>query len=465
MIENPLLWAPSAWISSKWQEAVLLEAGPDGLWSRVESDVSEPPPRAQRLAGPALPGLVNGHSHAFQRAFAGLAERREREADDFWGWREQMYRVAQRVEPTHLQAIAAQLYVELLQVGYTHVCEFHYLHHRRDGSLHQDPLEMSWALALAAAEAGVHLTLLPVLYERGGFDEPTLTSEQLRFRAGADQVWAMQSAIASRRPAGVRAGLAIHSLRAAAPDSITRLRSLAEHFTGPIHIHVAEQAREVDQCVASLGVRPIEWLVQQCNGLDSRWQLVHATHASTAEIELVAPSGAGVVLCPTTEANLGDGLPDLSAWLAAGIPISIGSDSHVSRSWREELRWLEYGQRLLKQQRNISAAPEQGLPSSAARLFERALQGGASAAGFSRWGFQVGSRADLLVIDPSETSLLGVPRPMLLDALVFSSPGRPWRDVMVAGRWQIRNYEHPVAPQVAARFEQAMEQLWREPSA
>src|SRR6266404_1607809 len=398
-----MLWAPIAWLSGNWQQAVLLEAGADGLWSHVTTGVSEPPPQVQRLAGPALPGLVNAHSHAFQRAFAGLAERREGEVDDFWGWREQLYRVAGRLEPPQLQAIAAQLYIELLRVGYTHVCEFHYLQHRRDGSLYQDPLEMSWALALAAAETGMQLTLLPVLYE------------------------------------------------------------LAGHFTGPIHIHVAEQAREVEQCIGALGARPIEWLARQGGGLDSRWHLVHATHASPAEIELVASSGAGVVLCPTTEANLGDGIADLPAWLATAVPISIGSDSQVTRAWREELRWLEYGQRLVKQQRNVAAAPALGQPSTAARLFERVLQGGASAAGFARWGFQVGARADLLVVDRTDSSLLGVPDSLLLDALVFSSPGRQLRDVMVAGRWQIKDHEHLHAMQVATRFEHAMVQLWREP--
>ncbi|HEX4583852.1 MAG TPA: formimidoylglutamate deiminase [Burkholderiaceae bacterium] len=464
MVENTLLWAPSAWLNGGWQSAVLLEAGADGLWSRIVPEVSEPPPRAQRLVGPALPGLVNGHSHAFQRAFAGLAERREHETDDFWSWRESLYRIARRVEPPQLQAIAAQLYIELLRVGYTHVCEFHYLQHRPDGSLYQDPLEMSWALAVGGAEAGMPLTLLPVLYERAGFDQSALAPGQRRFRAGAEQVWAMQAAIASRRPAGVRAGLAIHSLRAATGDSIARLRELAEHFDGPIHIHVAEQAREVDECVAALGARPIQWLSQQGGGLDPRWQLVHATHASPAEIELVARNGAGVVLCPTTEANLGDGFADVPAWLAAGVPISIGSDSHVTRTWREELRWLEYGQRLLKQQRNIGAAPTQGQPSTAGRLLERVLHGGAAAAGFSRWGFQVGARADLLVVDRTDSSLLGVPDPLLLDVLVFSSPGRPLRDVMVAGRWQIKDHEHLAAVHVAARFEQAMDQLWREPA-
>ena len=197
---NTVLWAPGAWVGGSWRRSVLLEAGADGLWSRVLAD-TEPPPQAQRLAGPALPGLVNGHSHAFQRAFAGLAERRERDVDDFWSWREHLYRIALRIEPAQMQAIAAQLYVELLRVGYTHVCEFHYLQHKPDGSLYQDPLEMSWALAVASAEAGLPLTLLPVLYERAGFDQSAPTPAQRRFRADADQVWAMQVAIASRRVA------------------------------------------------------------------------------------------------------------------------------------------------------------------------------------------------------------------------------------------------------------------------
>jgi formimidoylglutamate deiminase len=462
MTERALLWAPSAWLPGGWQHAVLLEAGVDGDWSRITPGVSAPPTQAQRLAGPALPGLVNGHSHAFQRAFAGLAEHRDSEVDDFWSWRELLYRVALRITPAQLQAIAAQLYIELLRGGYTHVCEFHYLQHREDGTAYDDPLAMSRALASAATEAGLHLTLLPVLYERAGFDEAGLRPEQRRFRADVDQVLAMQAVIGSEFGADVKAGLAVHSLRAAAPAAIARLRVMAEHFGGPIHIHVAEQAAEVEQCLASIGARPIEWLARYGGGLDRRWQLVHATHATAVEIDLVAHSGAGIILCPATEANLGDGLPDLPGWLAAGVPMSIGSDSQVTRSWREELRWLEYGQRLTRRQRNVSAAPAQGEPSTAARLFTRVLQGGGAAAGFERWGLAPGARADLLVVDRSDASLLGVPDAHLLDALVFSSPGRPWRDVMVAGRWQVTNHTHPAATRVAARFEEAMHELWGE---
>jgi formimidoylglutamate deiminase len=460
MPDAPLLWAPSAWLPGGWQPAVLLEVGADGSWSNVAAGVAAPPPQAQRLAGPALPGLVNAHSHAFQRAFAGLAERHEvdrgHETDDFWSWRDRMYQVASRIEPELLQAIAAQLYIELLRGGYTHVCEFHYVQHRPDGSLYPDPLVMSWALAAAGAEAGLPITLLPALYERAGFGQAELEPAQRRFRADAQQVWAMHAAISTHHSPGVRAGLAIHSLRAAAPASIARLRQLAEHFDGPIHIHVAEQADEVSQCRAALGAPPIEWLSQ--GGLDRRWQLVHATHATAAEIELAARSGAGVVLCPSTEANLGDGPCDLPGWLDSGAPISIGSDSQVTRSWREEVRWLEYGQRLVRRRRNVSAGRNE--PSSAGRLFARLIAGSAAAAGFARWGLQPGARADLLVVDRSDSSLLGLSEAQLLDALVFSSPGRPWRDVMVAGRWQVRDHVHPAAGRVAERFGRAMGELW-----
>jgi len=309
MPASALLWASQAWLPGGWQQGVLLEAGADGLWSHVATGVSTPPERAQRLAGPALPGLVNAHSHAFQRAFAGLTERRERDSDDFWGWRERLYRIALRIEPAQMQAIATQLYIELMRGGYTHVCEFHYLQHRPDGSTYQDPREMSWALAAACAETGMQLTLLPTLYERSGFELSALAPAQRRFRADADQAWAMQAAIAARHAPGVRAGLAIHSLRAASPASIARLRELAAHFDGPIHIHMAEQSREVDQCLSVLGARPIEWLASQPGGLDRRWQLVHATHATPAEIELVAASGAGVVLCPSTGRTWATGCP------------------------------------------------------------------------------------------------------------------------------------------------------------
>ena len=453
-------WAPRAWLPGGWAEGVLLQADARGHWSAITPGVPTPPEGAQCLSGPVLPGLVNAHSHAFQRAFAGLAERREADADDFWGWRDRMYQVALRITPAQLQAIAAHLYIELLRGGYTQVCDFHYLQHDEQGRPYaDDPLAMSWALADAAATAGIGLTVLPVLYERAGFTQPTLRPDQRRFATTADSVWqACRRIGAAGRPL-VNAGVALHSLRAAAPESIHRLRQLTEGFVGPVHIHVAEQTAEVDDCLRATGQRPIEWLAAQ-GLLDARWQLVHATHTVPAEIDAVARSGAAAVICPSTEANLGDGLCDLPRWLASGAPLALGSDSHVTRAWREELRLLEYGQRLALRQRNVSAAPAEGQPATAQRLWQRMQAGSGAAAGLGSWGLQAGARADLLVVDEADAALRGIPPGYLLDALVFSSPGRPWRSVMVAGQWVVQAHRHPQAEAVADRFAEVMAQLW-----
>jgi formimidoylglutamate deiminase len=452
------LWAPRAFLPDGWRENVLLRIGGDGRWSEVTAGIAPPAAGVTILECALLPPLVDAHSHAFQRAFAGLAERRESASDDFWSWRDRMYDVALRITPDELRAVAAQLYLELLRGGYTQVCEFHYLHHDRDGAPYADPHAMSWALADAAAQAGIGLTILPVLYERAGFAQPALRDDQRRFALSAQGVFRAQSAVAASRRAHVAAGIAIHSLRAAGPQAIAALRRLAESFDGPIHIHVAEQPAEVEDCVAATGARPIEWLARE-RLLDRRWQLVHATHATRQEIEAVAAGGAGLVVCPTTEANLGDGLLDLPAWLDAGVPVAIGSDSHVTRDWREELRWLEYGQRLTLRRRNVAASPQTDRPSTAENLFAAAIHGGGAAAGEPSWGFVAGARADALVVDPREEALLGIPVERLLDALVFSSPGRPWRDIMVGGSWVVRDRAHANASAIARRCEDAMRSL------
>jgi formimidoylglutamate deiminase len=461
-------WAPAAWITGGWRQSVVLETSADGHWSHIAAGVPAPHD-AEKLAGPVLPGLVDAHSHAFQRAFAGLAEHRDGGEDDFWSWRDRMYRVANAVTPESLRAIAAHLFVELLRGGYTQVCEFHYLQHQPDGTPYDDPLALSMALADAAADAGIGLTLLPVLYERAGFTAPSLRPDQRRFHAGAHDVWQRSRAFDARVAAAGRAsmvplnaGLAIHSLRAAAAGSIAQLRQLAHEFDGPIHVHVSEQRVELRDCVAATGLTPVAWLASQ-GWLDARWQLVHATHADAGEIAATAASGAGVVICPCTEGNLGDGFTDVPAWLAAAVDLAIGSDSNVTRSWREELRWMEYGQRLRLERRNVCAQPQRAQPDTAASLFERARAGGGRAAGHASWGLAVGARADLLVIDPDDASLIGLPPARWLDALVFSSPGQPWRDVMVAGRWALRRHHHAQLDQISARFAKAMGELWGEP--
>ncbi|MFM2274320.1 MAG: hypothetical protein RL211_192 [Pseudomonadota bacterium] len=458
-MNHHLLWAPHAWIDGQWQRGVCMGVDAQGLWTDITANIHTPPAGATVLPGPVLPGLVNAHSHAFQRAFAGLSERRESESDDFWSWRDRMYGVALRITPAQMHAVAAQLYVEMLKGGYTQVCEFHYLHHTEGGSPYEDPVTMSWALADAAEEAGLGLTLLPVLYERAGFAKPTLRDDQRRFSGTPEFIHRLYRSAQSSGRAKVNAGVAIHSLRAASCESIAALMKRVGDDDVPIHIHVAEQMQEVSDCLAATGARPIEWLCREL-APDHRWQLVHATHATAAEINSVARAGAGMVICPSTEGNLGDGLADLPAWLAAQVPMAIGSDSHVSRSWAEELRWLEYGQRLNLQRRNVAAAPGLGQPSTAARLFEAALDGGRRAAGVKKWGLTNGARADALVLDMQSPGLLGIAPTHLLDALVFATNASAVREVYVAGKQVVAGGRHPQEKVIAGRFADLMKELW-----
>jgi len=452
-----IFWAPLAWVEGRWQRSVRLTVDSSGHWSAVEAGA--PSEGAVRLNGPVMPSLVDAHSHAFQRAFAGLAERREAEQDDFWSWRDRMYGLALRITPDQLQAIAAQLYVELLQGGFTQVCEFHYLQHAEDGREYADPLAMSWALADAAEEAGLGLTVLPVLYARAGFGEAGLREDQRRFRTDAAWVHTAARRINAAGRSRLNAGVALHSLRAANAQDIAALKALVGDADLPIHIHISEQLAEVNASLAHSGQRPMQWLCKNA-APDARWHLVHATHSTPAEIEAVASSGASVVICPGTEANLGDGLADLRGWLAARVPLSLGTDSHVTRTLVEELRWLEYGQRLGLRQRNVSAAPPDG-PSTAARLFECMRAGSAAPAGLRRWGLQQGARADFLVLDTQVPGLLGIPDEYLLDALLFATQGPVLREVYVAGQLSVSQGRHVAQMPIAARFEAAMQALWR----
>ncbi len=472
------LHARRAWLGADrggWADDVLFELDAAGCFARIDTGVTVPPADAVPLPGPVLPAIVDAHSHAFQRAFAGLAERLEpgHAHDDFWSWRSRMYDVALRVEADALRDIAALLYAELLEGGYTQVCEFHYLHHRPDLAPYDDPLTLAWAHADAAAAAGIGLTLVPVVYERGGFDDEPLVPAQQRFAIGADAVWAARQRIMAAGRPRVDAGVGVHSLRAARPASIDRLIELARGTDLPIHVHAAEQVREVEHCIAATGQRPIEWLAARPGVMDERLFLVHATHATRDEIDAVAAHGAGIVLCPSTEGNLGDGFCDLGGWLDArdgAVRVSIGTDSHVGREWREELRWLEYGQRLMHRRRVVAAQEPSSQPdadasrrrgSAAARLFDRAVAGGGAACGQrGRWGLRTGARADLVVADAKSPALLGMPSERMLDALVFSSPQRPWREVWVQGERVVAEGRHRAADALAARFAEAMRQLW-----
>jgi formimidoylglutamate deiminase len=457
---HQIFWAPLAWISGAWQRGVCLEVDGAGRFTCISSGIHTAPEHATVLRGPVLPGMVNAHSHAFQRAFAGLSERRDSDADDFWSWRDHMYGVALRITPAQMRAVAAQLYVEMLQGGYTQVCEFHYLHHAQDGAQYDDPATMAWAVADGAADAGLGLTVLPVLYERAGFDKPALRDDQRRFAGTPDFVADLQRSVEHAGRALVNAGVSIHSLRAASPHSIHALMLRVETHDIPVHIHVAEQMQEVRDGLSHTGQRPIEWL---CNNvaMDARWQLVHATHAEAAEIDAVGRTGAGVVICPSTEGNLGDGIADLPAWLGAGVPIAIGSDSHVCRNAMEELRWLEYGQRLKLQRRNVCASPATGQSATAARLFDAALNAGARAAGQTQWGLCRTARADMVVLDGQSPGLLGMPDTHLLDAAMFACDNSAVRDVYVGGRQVIVNGQHLQQTPIEAQFASAMQSLWQ----
>lgn len=449
-------WAPWAFVDGQWQQDVLLSANVNGTWASIQAQASCPP-HAQRLNGALLPGMVNAHSHAFQRAFAGLTERRHAQHDDFWSWRDRMYQVALQLTTHDVRVVARHLYAELLAGGFTHTCEFHYLHHDHDGRPYAKPAAMMEALAAAADDVGMSLTLLPVLYQRAGFTSATLRDDQRRFATSVDDVLMLRDVVRSWRLPHVTAGVAIHSLRAATPDAMAHLASSVRDDAAPLHVHVAEQQAEVMQCVEATGKRPLEWLAAS-GRLNARWHLVHATHSLPEEVEAVAASGAGVVLCPGTEANLGDGVCDLEGWLRTNTPVSIGTDSHVTRAWPAELQLLEYGQRLVKQRRNVAADAARE-PSTAAHLLGRVLEGGAAAAGWSSIGFVPGARADFVVVDMQQPALCGTPAAYLLDALVFSGAAAPFAETWVGGRRAM-----PAPPEAASETRRAMretmQRLW-----
>ena len=448
--------APLAWVAGAWARDVLLEVGTDGHWSAVTVDSAAASQLgAARLDGPVLPGLVDAHSHAFQRAIAGMTESSAAGQDDFWGWRDRMYSAANRITPPQLEAIAAFLYAELLAAGYTEVCEFHYLHNDVDGRPYADPAEMALALARAAQRVGIGLTLLPTLYMRSGFGTAGLRPDQRRFASTPESVLRIGESIDRLGDPRIHAGVALHSLRAVDATALGEVAAAARGRM-PVHIHIAEQQQEVADCLAQQRRRPVEWLLEHA-APDARWNLVHATQTTPAELAGVQSSGASIVICPSTETNLGDGVFDLPDWLGRAGRWSIGSDSHVTRSWQEELRLLEYSQRLALRQRNI-AARAGGRESTAAVLFDGALAGGSAAAGRALGGLRVGQRADFMVLDRMAPSLLGVPDGELLDAMVFSTPHAGLQQVHVAGRRIRRLAEQP---ELAQAMRDAMQALWR----
>ncbi|HEX7348653.1 MAG TPA: formimidoylglutamate deiminase [Rhodanobacteraceae bacterium] len=400
----------------------------------------------------ALPGMPNLHSHAFQRAMAGLAERRGPGADSFWTWREIMYQFASRLGPDALRAIATQLYVEMLKAGYTHVCEFHYLHGAPGGKPYADPAAMSKAIIDAAREAGIGLTLLPVLYMTGGFDGRPLSARQQRFGLSVDAYVRLLDSLVGLESPRVRVGVALHSLRAV-PEAALREVLAAPLLQGRVvHIHIAEQIGEVQDCLALRGARPVQWLFDHA-AVDARWCLVHATHMDDGELHALAKSGAVAGLCPTTEANLGDGLFPLAAYLGVGGKLGVGSDSHISVSPVEELRWLEYGQRLAARHRNI-AAQSPGA-SVGETLWRAALAGGRQAAGLS----STAADGDCIVLDDASPLLAARDAASVLDSFLFAGNTQLVRDVLVGGEWVVRDHRHRDQAGIAVRYRAALKSL------
>ena len=446
------LFAEQALLPDGWARNVLIEYGTaDGKIRRVVRDA---PAGGNSKAGIALPGMPNLHSHAFQRAMAGRAERAGGRDDSFWTWRQTMYDLVSRLDPDGIEAIAAQLYSELLCQGYTGVAEFHYLHNRPDGGRYDNPAETALRVVRAAETAGIGMTLLPVLYNQGGFNGEPLGPAQERFRSDPEFLATVGEAVA-----GPPVGLAIHSLRAAGAGAIKEaVQALRSRDPGaPIHIHIAEQVREVSECFAWSGATPVEWLLDN-EAVDESWCLVHATNVTEAEVIGIAASGAVAGLCPTTEANLGDGLFPLRAYLDRGGRLGIGSDSHVSVSPIEELRWLEYGQRLAGRSRNVAADGDS--PSVGGALWRAALTGGAQATGQNTGAIEEGARADILVPDHTHLHLAGRVADDILDSLVFAGNESLVRRVLAAGRWVVEDGRHVRADAIAAAYRKAVSGLY-----
>jgi formimidoylglutamate deiminase len=407
------LHARQALLADGWRDDVRIEII-DGAIAAVTADVAAAA-RDQRHAA-VLPGLSNLHSHAFQRIMAGRTERRGPGADSFWSWRELMYRMALSLSPDDVEAIAAQAYVEMLEAGFIRVGEFHYLHHDCDGRPYGNIAEMAVRIAAAANAAGIALTLLPVRYASGGFGGQPPTEAQRRFITTRDQFYrlheASQAAIAGLPDAVL--GVAPHSLRAVNPEELSA--TVATPKGGPIHIHVAEQTKEVDDCIAWSGRRPVEWLIFN-EAVNEHWCLIHATHMNAAETKAVAVSGAVVGLCPLTEASLGDGVFPAVAHRRGGGRFGVGTDQNAEIGAARELQLLEYGQRLTRRARNVLAQPN---GSTGRALFDAALQGGSQALWAPSSSLAVGARANVFTLKARESDWPLPPHDALLDAWIFS---------------------------------------------
>lgn len=445
----PQLWFERALLPDGWAEQVRIAI--DGATiSAVQTDAG-PEPDDQRH-GAALPGLCNVHSHGFQRGMAGMSERRGRPDDDFWSWREVMYRFLDRLTPDDIEAITAQAYVEMLEGGFTRVGEFHYLHNDVDGARYADPAEAAGAIVAAASATGIGLTLLPVFYAHADFGGAPPAPGQRRFISDIDGFARLVEASRAKLPGDAVLGIAPHSLRAVTPDELAAIVPLADG--GPLHIHAAEQVREVEACIAWSGARPVEWLLDNA-AVDQRWCLIHSTHVNGEEAAGLAASGAVAGLCPVTEANLGDGVFPAVDYLAAGGRIGVGTDSNILIDAASELRAVEYSQRLTRRKRALLAGEAE--PSVGATLFARAQAGGAQALGVTG-GIAVGSPADIISLDLRHPSLVGAGSD-LLDRWIFATRPGAVDGVWRAGRRVVAEGRHIAADAVADRYRRTVTAL------
>lgn len=440
--------AKSALLDHGWASDVRLEIS-EGTIRSIATGV-EPRPGDDRKSV-LVPAIANLHSHAFQRAMAGLAEIRGPADDSFWSWRTVMYRFALSMTPDHVEAVAAQLYMEMLEAGYCRVGEFHYLHNDKDGGHYANIAEMAERIGAASATSGIGLTLLPVFYAHSGFGGQAPIEGQRRFihsLASYERLMAAAAEVVKTLPGGVL-GIAPHSLRAVTGQELQAILPLAAG--GPIHIHVAEQVKEVEDCMSWSGARPVEWLLDNA-AVDDRWCLIHATHMTTEETRRMAKSGAVAGLCPITEANLGDGVFPAPSFLADGGRYGVGSDSNILISVPEELRMLEYSQRLALRARNVVA--DAG-GSTARKLFEQARLGG-NAALQARSGLTEGGGADIVALDTRAVPYLTEDR--LLDHWVFAG-GVTVDAVWSGGVKQVEGGQHVRRAEISNRFRSAMSDL------
>lgn len=451
------LFCSRALLADGWAQDVRVEFA-EGKFARVERGAGVQP--GDEAVEVLLPGIANVHSHGFQRGMAGLTEYRGPEADNFWSWRELMYRFVGRMSPDDLEAITAQAYVEMLEAGFTRVGEFHYVHHDVSGRPYANPAEMAERVAAAAATAGIGLTLLPVFYAHGNFGGAPPTDGQRRFITDVDGyarlVEVSRGAVVPLLDAIV--GVAPHSLRAVTPEELQRVTALGA--AGPIHIHAAEQTREVEDCLAWSRARPVQWLLDNAD-VDARWCLVHATHMNADEVTRLGRSGAVAGFCPITEANLGDGIAPAAPYLAAGGTLGIGTDSNVSISVNDELRQLEYSQRLRDRARNVLAA--QSAHSTGRTLFAHAQRGGARAAGLvspqTGGGIAVGAPADCFSLNSAAMAPGRRNDDVRLDSFIFAAGTGHIEHVWRAGCRVVSQGVHQAREAVFARFRTVVEQL------